>query len=153
MDTRGVSPVIGVVSLLAVTVTLAGVVGAGALSFAPPAAPAQATFDVSADAAQDTISVTHAGGDTLDAGSLAVNIRIDDEPLRHQPPVPFVGARGFRGAPSGPFNRADDGVWTAGETATLRLAGTNAPLVESGSTVEIRIYAGETLVVVAETTA
>lgn len=144
---------VGLVALLAVTVSLAGVVGAGALSFSPPDAPEQAAFAVSADAERDTVTVTHRGGDALAADSLTVRIRLDGEPLRHQPPVPFVGAVGFRGAPSGAFNRADDGVWTAGESATLRLAGTNAPLLESGTSVEVRIYAGETRVAVVETTA
>lgn len=153
MDARGVSPLVGLVSLLAVTVALAGAVGAGALSFAPPDAPAQTALDASADAERGTVSVTHRGGDTLAIESLTVRIRLDGEPLRHQPPVPFVGAPGFRGAPSGPFNRADDGEWTAGETATLRLAGTNAPRLEPGSTVELRLYAGETRVAVAATTA
>lgn len=137
---RAVSPVVGTVLLVAVTVACATAVGLGATSFSTPAPPPTAALDLSVDAAADTLTLTHRGGDALDVESLRLHVTVEGDPLLRQPPVPFVGARGFRGAPSGAFNRAAAGEWTAGEESTLRLAGTNAPLPSAGEEVRVRVY-------------
>lgn len=137
---RAVSPVIGTVLLVAVTVACATVVGLGATSFSTPAPAPTAALDLSVDASADTVTLTHRGGDALAVEPLALRVAVGGDPLRHQPPVPFVGARGFRGAPSGAFNSASDDEWTAGEASTVRLAGTNDPLPEAGDEVRVRVY-------------
>ncbi len=140
---RGVSPVLGAVLLVALTVVAAALFGT--LAFGQAAAldgPApRATFTV--DAVGDRISLVHDGGDAVAVGPLSVEISVDGTPLRHQPPVPFFAARGFRGGPTGPFNPSSDGAWTAGETASVRVAGTNAPALTPGATVTVELYHGE----------
>ena len=66
---RGVSPVIGVILMVAITVVLAAVIGTYVLDFGGTAgavAPS-ASLSVRADAGHDAFTVTHRGGDALDA--------------------------------------------------------------------------------------
>ena len=68
-NSRGVSPVIGVVLMIAVVVILAAVVGAFATGvFGGQQSAPQASFSYDADAGE----VVMDGGDTLDAGNLEV---------------------------------------------------------------------------------
>lgn len=150
---RALSPVVGVVLLAAVTVAVAATVGAAALSLDPGAAPPTAALAVSADAAEDRVTLVHRGGDPLAVGSLSLRIEVDGEPLRHQPPVPFVGAPGFEDAPTGPFNAASDDEWTTGERASLQLATTNEPTLSPGATVELRVSANDARIATLRTTA
>lgn len=142
---RAAAPVVGVALLLGVTVLAAATVGAALLG-APVGPPGVdpgpgAALSLSADAT-GRITLVHEGGDPLPAAELRVRIAVEGEPLAHQPPVPFVGAPGFRGAPTGPFNAAArDRTWTAGERAGVRVAGTNRPRVRAGATVRVRVYA------------
>lgn len=106
---RGVSSVVGVVLLTALAVGLAAAVGAAALSLDPGSSPATVALAADAEAGTDRVSLVHRGGDALSVAALRVEIAVDGEPLRYQPPVPFVGARGFRGAPAGPFNAVEIG--------------------------------------------
>ncbi len=110
---------------------------AGSLSFA--ATEPSAALDIEADADRNELVFDHAGGDDLDVRDLEVRITVGDEPLDHQPPVPFVGAPGFRGSPSGPFNAESSPEWRTGERATLRLAGTNEPRLEVGDVVRVTV--------------
>lgn len=130
-----------------------GSAGAGGLGAGDDLA-APATASLSAEATADgRIRVLHEGGDALDIRELDVRIRVDGEPLEHQPPVPFFSAEGFYSGPTGPFNPASDPDWRAGESASLAIAGTNAPAVDAGSRIEIEVYAGGQPVATAEATA
>lgn len=142
-DTRAVAPAVGVVLLVGVTVLLAAVVGAFVLSATQSTAPAAAaatpvalSLDVGADG---TLVLERGPGPPLDVRDLHLRIRVDGVPLRHQPPIPFFAARGFVSGPTGPFNRVADPTWSVGETATLRVAGSNAPAVEAGDRVVVRV--------------
>ena len=148
---RGLSPVVGVVSLVAVTVAASAAVGTAVLSAAPSEPVPSAATDVTATA-NGRVTLHHRGGAALDVAALTVQIRVDGEPLAHQPPVPFVGAHGYQGAPSGSFNAASDDEWTAGERASLRLAGTNAPALTSGARLTVDLYVENGRVAHAETT-
>lgn len=66
-DPRGVSPVIGIVLMVAVTVILAAIVGSFVLDIGQSAEEdsPQASFQVSVDPAADEIELTHMGGDEL----------------------------------------------------------------------------------------
>ena len=77
-DDKAVSPVIGVILMVAVTVILAAVIGAFVLGFgdslSEPAPDAQIGFDY--DASSDQITISHDGGQTLNdqnTGFLNVN--------------------------------------------------------------------------------
>lgn len=152
MPDRGVSTVVGVVVLVAITVVLAGVFGAIVLSQSPGSEPPRAAIALTTDSTTQTITLTHRSGAVLDPESLRLQITVDGEQIAHQPPIPFFAATGFVGGPTGPFNSAYEGNWTAGQSASLRLASTNTQF-HPGSTVTVRLYTGDQLVAVLETRA
>jgi len=139
-----VTPVVGVVVLLAVTLALGATVLAslpspgGGVSPVPASTPT-AAFELRATT-DGQVRLVHAGGDAVDAGELRVRVDVDGRPLRHQPPVPFFAARGFRAGPTGPFNVAGDPRWEAGEVAAVRVAATNAPSLSAGDRVRVRLF-------------
>ncbi|WP_255193529.1 type IV pilin N-terminal domain-containing protein [Natronobeatus ordinarius] len=136
---RGVGPLVGVVLLVAITVCLVAVVAAvvGAWSLEPAGSTAAFALDVDAD--RNAVTIEHVAGDPVDVAALTVWVEVNGEPLADQPPVPFVGAEGFYGTPEGPFNAEAEPRWIAGERATFRIAETNAPTVEAGDEVVIRL--------------
>ena len=66
-DSRGVSPVIGVILMVAITVILAAVLGSFVLDIGQQAEndSPQAAFRLSASAATDQVEIRHLGGDRL----------------------------------------------------------------------------------------
>lgn len=150
---RGLAPVVGVVLLIGLTVLLAAsiAVGVGAWTLESPTQPA--AFDLEVDAERSSISIDYRRGDPVDVEELSVTITVDGDRLEHQPPVPFVGADGFEGAPSGPFNAADDPQWEPGERAAVVVAGTNDPGIDTGDAVEVSLSVDGTRLATLETTA
>ena len=142
-SSRGVSSVLAVVLLVALTVAAATLFATFAFGQAAALDGPAPRASFSLDAAGDRISLVHEGGDTVAVGPLRVKVAVDGEPLTHQPPVPFFAANGFHGGPTGPFNPSDGGEWTAGETASFRVAGTNAPALTAGSTVTVDLFHGD----------
>ena len=71
-EDRGVSPVIGVILMVAITVILAAVIGAFVLGLGDQASQSapQASFDWSFDTNEDNVTITHAGGDNIDKNNL-----------------------------------------------------------------------------------
>jgi hypothetical protein len=134
---------VGIAVVLGVAVVT---VGLGAL----PSGPTAAAVTLAVDG--DRLLLTHRAGDPVDVRRLDVTVRVDGTPLRHQPPVPFFSARGFRPGPTGPFNAAADPRWTPGERASVRLASTNRPRIAAGArvTVELR-YGGRRLAILTAT--
>ncbi len=150
---RGLSPVVGVVLLVIVTVGLAGIAGGAVLGSDTTEQPPRVHFTVSAQADADRITFTHDGGETVSTEKLTLRIEVDGEPLAQQPPVPFFAADGFVSGPTGPFNPAADPAWTAGESASIALASTNAPLLAPGSTVSVTIATDQGVITRLETEA
>jgi len=136
---RATSPVVGVALLLALTVVAATAVGTAALALEPPSRPPVASFSLTVDADTDRLILRHRGGETVDTERVGLRVSVGGVPLEHQPPVPFFAATGYRSGPTGPLNSGADPRWSAGERATLRLAGTNAPLPERGDRVTVRV--------------
>lgn len=151
MQHRAAAPVLGVVLLVALTVVTAAGVGVF-VTVEPPGDASTAAFSASASP-DGEIRVTHRGGAAIDPASLRVRVSVGGRRLAHQPPVPFFAARGFASGPTGPFNRGYAGPWTAGETASLRVASTNRPTLRAGVTVEVRMYVDDRRIAVLETTA
>ena len=137
-DGRGTVPVIATATLLAVTVVLAAAVGGFALDRVPENEPAAVALSLSVEG--DRIALLHRGGPSLDVRELRIRVSVDGTRLSSQPPVPFFSAAGFAPGPSGPFNSASDPEWTAGETASFRIAGTNRPVPDAGATIEVSVY-------------
>jgi len=85
-DARGVSPVIGVILMVALTVILATVLGTVVLDFAGSISeqPPQAAFDY--EFTDENVTITHVSGDRMDNASVSVQIgekkaledRVDD---------------------------------------------------------------------------
>lgn len=149
---RGVSSAVAVAALLAVTVAAGAAVG-GAVSTETVDPVPTARLSLSVDASTDRIALTHENGETLSAEDLTVSVRVDGDPLAHQPPVPFFAATGFASGPTGPFNSAADPDWTAGERATIRLASTNSPTIDPGDRVSVTVRTPSGTVAHLETTA
>jgi flagellin-like protein len=153
VSSRALSPVVGTVLLLVVTLVLAGAVGTLALDTTVPREPTRAALTVSADADADRLVLLHRSGDPLPVERLSVAVRVDGTPLDHQPPVPFFAATGFRPGPTGPFNSATNETWTPGERTGMELAGTNDPLLDPGDRVLVRVRLDGRLVAEVSTTA
>ncbi|MFC7069150.1 type IV pilin [Halobaculum lipolyticum] len=138
-DRRATASTVGVALLVAVAVVLSAAVGAVALGVDRPHSPAP-TAAVDLTVADGALVFTHRGGAPIDVGRLRVVVAVDGTRLRHQPAVPFFARRGFESGPTGPFNSAADPRWTAGETASFAVAGTNRPRIEPGATVEVSLF-------------
>jgi len=117
---RGISPVVGVLALVALTVCLAAVVAVGVGAWSLESAGPTASFELAADGNDSSITIEHVAGDAIDVEALSVTIAVDGAELDAQPPIPFVGAKGFDGAPDGPFNAKSDSAWTAGSGPACR---------------------------------
>jgi len=63
-----------------------------------------------------------------------------------------VGAKGFDGAPDGPFNAKSDSTWTAGERAGVSIAN-NSPTLAAGDSVTVTLTIDGRRVAPLETTA
>jgi len=83
-DDRAVSPVIGVILMVAITVILAAVIGTFVLglgdqvqSTTPQASFGFETTDTDGDSNAETVTATHETGDTIDASSIQLKIGVD----------------------------------------------------------------------------
>ncbi|MFC6614399.1 type IV pilin [Halopenitus salinus] len=74
-EDRAVSPVIGVILMVAITVILAAVIGTFVLGLGDSLQDTQptASFDFEFDSA-DGVTITHSGGDTIDADTNTVTV-------------------------------------------------------------------------------
>jgi len=76
-DDRGVSPVIGVILMVAITVILAAVIGTFVLGLGDSLEQApQSTLDAEFTDS-DTIEISHNGGDAVEVGSLSIVLEGD----------------------------------------------------------------------------
>lgn len=151
-DRRAVAT-IGVVLLVGLAVVLAAGVGAatlGAGASLPGDGPVP-TASLGLEAVDDRVAITHRGGDPIEVRRVRLSVRVDGEPLDHQPPVPFFSATGFGPGPTGAFNVAGHTTLRAGETAAFRVAGTNDPVPEPGATLAVTVYVDDAPVADLET--
>lgn len=138
-ESAAVAPAVGVVLLVGLTLVAATMIAVGLSSMTLGQPPPTASFDLEAQGDGGLVTVEHRGGDPIDVTSMALTVAVDGEALDHQPPVPFVGAEGFRQTPDGPFNEEGDTILRTGEEGTVRVAETNDPAIESGRTVTVTI--------------
>lgn len=86
---RGVSPVIGAVLMVGITVILAAAIGAMVLDMGATAEPApQASLSASVDAVTDELTLSHRGGDGLPSTRVRLVLSTDDERLVLGPAAP-----------------------------------------------------------------
>ena len=144
-DARGVSPVVGSLLLVALVVCFAAVVAVAFGSIPIGSAGPDAAFGIEVGA-DGEVELDHVADDPVDVGELSVRISVNSEPLEHQPDVPFHGNEGFDGAASGPFHPDSGSEWSTGETASVKVAGTNDPEIDSGDRVTVVLAVeGETI--------
>ncbi|MFP8951702.1 type IV pilin N-terminal domain-containing protein [Natrialbaceae archaeon A-arb3/5] len=153
VDSRGISPLVGTVALLVVTVCLIAVLAAGVTAWSIEQPAPTATFDLSVDSDNSRVAIDHRAGDAIDVRELSLSIAVDGTDLSSQPPVPFVGAEGFNGTPNGPFNAKADSTWRSGEQASVDLAADNEPSIESGEPVSVALAVDGNQIAALETTA
>ncbi|WP_309138881.1 type IV pilin [Haloterrigena gelatinilytica] len=152
IDDRAVNPLVGSLLLVAVTVLLATAVTLGAGMWTLESGGPIATFELTADSNESEITIDHVGGDPIDVAELSMTVAIGGKELTHQPPVPFVGAKGFNGTPTGPFNAAADSEWRVGERGSIAVAETNDPELERGESVTVILAVDERRIATLETT-
>mgnify|MGYP006284853455 FL=1 len=142
---RALSPVVGTLLLVAVTVAIAAVLAAtvGTAALGPVATDGGATTTftkLSLEATADgEVTLTHEAGDSIDVGDVTVTVRVDGTPLSDQPPVPFFSAAGFEPGPTGPFNSAADPTWTVGESASFTIDAENTPSPQPGEELVVTV--------------
>ena len=152
-DTRAVSPQIGVVVLLVLTVCLAAVIAVSAGAWSLESQNPTATFELTANSETSSVTIEHIAGDAIDVETLSITVTVNGTALAKQPPVPFVGANGFDGAPDGPFNERSESTWTAGERAGVSIAATNSPTLTAGDSVTVTLTIDGRWTTTLETTA
>jgi flagellin-like protein len=78
-DDRAVSPVIGVILMVAITVILAAVIGTFVLGLGDSLGDSQPTAQISVDVDQSNSNVTfeHQGGDSIESGAMTVIVSGD----------------------------------------------------------------------------
>jgi flagellin-like protein len=76
-EERAVSPVIGVILMVAITVILAAVIGTFVLGLGQNVqSTPQASFDFDFNSSNTSVDVTHNGGDTLEVGENTATVEI-----------------------------------------------------------------------------
>jgi len=136
---RAIAPLVGIVALVGVTVLLAAVVVGMVAGIPPSSSGPEAGFELAVDAEENRLTITHLAGDPIDVEAVSLTVSVESERLAEQPPVPFFAAPGFESGPTGPFNSRSDGEWTAGERASVAVASTNSPTIETGDQVTVTL--------------
>lgn len=86
---RGVSPVVGAVLMVGITVILAAAIGAMVLDMGTTAEPApQASLSATVDAGTDELTLTHRGGDGLPSTRIRLVVTGDDDRIVLGPASP-----------------------------------------------------------------
>ncbi|MEF8828838.1 MAG: type IV pilin N-terminal domain-containing protein [Haloarcula sp.] len=154
---RGVSPVLGVVLLLSITVLLAATVGGFALDATadmdqrtPTVARSTGTFVTgpSGECGANTVSIRHVGGDPVPADELEIAVALPDGDARIVD-LPVSGTALAANNTDDPDNAVYDycvgGVianggkrWTAGRAITFQL-NAGGGTVEPGDSIDVRV--------------
>lgn len=134
-DDDAVSPVIGVILMVAITVILAAVIATFVLglgdSLSNTAPQASFSFDYEDASSQDTLTITHDGGDSIDSGTLSAQISGasgDSSPNGEYSNL-FSGASGSE-VTAGTSDTIDDAAIDDG-AGTLDLSGATVRVVYS----------------------
>ncbi|QGN07661.1 type IV pilin [Halorhabdus sp. CBA1104] len=173
-SSRAATPVVGNILLVAIVVVLAATAATFALGVAedgtqPGPIVGQSSGELLIQDGYDggKVNITHVAGDTLSASDLEIAVdaqaacgksgRLVNLPADGGDPQPeseYVRGEDIfdnsANAVGGPIGEAG-GQWTAGETATFRIAGTPCQL-NSGETITVRVVHTPTNAVVIEQT-
>jgi flagellin-like protein len=128
-DDDGVSPVIGVILMVAITVILAAVIATFVLGLGEQLSDSspQATFDFDYDGSS-TLTVTHVGGDSIEAGDLYLRGSSNVNEKAWTDPAEYSATNDIGAGDDIDYNVNDDDtvrvVWESADgeqTATLQI--------------------------------
>ncbi len=124
-NNKAVSPVIGVVLMVAITVILAAAIGSSVFGQGPSESAPQANINVVA-INEGTIKLEHLGGDPINFGATLTKVT--------------VSVNGDTSETVDPTVVEDLDVLSVGDVKTLKLGNDTSPIpIASGSTVKIKI--------------
>ena len=120
-DDRAVSPVIGVILMVAITVILAAVIGTFVLGLGDSLGDNQPTAQLSVDLDQDEpdLTIEHNGGDSISSESLRVVVTGPEEQRAEANGV-FENRFSVGDSETGEFSGSSDGI-TEGEDVRIRV--------------------------------
>jgi flagellin-like protein len=126
-DDRAVSPVIGVILMVAITVILAAVIGTFVLGLGDQVSQTtpQASFSFDYDrnaGANDTLTIAHNGGDTLDANEVNVTVSGAENATRSSYNWAEAPLDGSSSVSAGSTVTLDGDIVSGGDTLDLRSA-------------------------------
>jgi len=128
-DDRGVSPVIGVILMVAITVILAAVIGTFVLGLGDSLEQApQAQLD--AEASSGSVTISHNGGDAIAAGDIKVTVDPETD-------SPFTSG----------FSVGTDDEFNVGESLTV-----DSEATTSGTDVDVQLIHEPSQSIILETT-
>ena len=131
-DKRAVSPVIGVILMVAITVILAAVIAAFVFGYGAPEASPQASLNiVKADATTEKVTLEHRGGDSIVFSETVVIVTQDIG-------TPATKANGGALVAVSGFEAGSSAVFEPGELA-IQTTATAAPGLVAGKTCRVEI--------------
>lgn len=157
-DARGLSPVVGVALAVGLVVTLSATasllfLGVTGDTTEPAPVVGQSTGELLADVPgsdDQTVEITHVAGDPLNVSALEVLVDATDACGKRSRmvdlPTATLGSTNYEGddifdyfsPDGGEFDTSADGTWSAGETATFRLANSECTLAP-GEQIRVRV--------------
>ena len=135
-----VSPVIGVILMVAITVILAAVIAAFVFGMGPPEAAPQAAVRGSAATigTNTTIKLEHQGGDPIIFTSANTKITMDGNDVDIATDLVTEAAKRFEAGES-MYLYYNGGILTLGNNSEATTAGPSAPIAIPGETAEVKI--------------
>jgi len=146
-DSRAVSPVIGVILMVAITVILAAVIGTFVLGLGDSvnsAPQASFSFETGQSDGNAVINASHRGGDSVDVENL--EFRVDGEVADGETSTTygFVTDSSTPGVGDGNLSEVVSGSYSAGKTVTIgKTDFSGDSTISSGTTVDIVYIDGE----------
>lgn len=158
-NNSAVSPVIGVILLIAITVASSGAAFVLMNSYELEK-PVITLIDIGGTdlSNHQEIILVHKGGDPIDITQIDILISINDEMLDHNLiNLPVIGGiTGFYGALGGvfwgsPSNQSHDNIWGPGEYGNFKIASSNAVL-KPGDRIKVTIVHNPTNMIISSPT-
>jgi flagellin-like protein len=137
-DDDAVSPVIGVILMVAITVILAAVIASFVLGLGDSTSTTpSASFDWDYDQSNNQLTVTHESGDTLDGDDIEISTSgaIDDGGSGSEVSYDndLFGSDDFTAGESFTIDGTDGGQWESGATMNVNLDGATVRVVYTAS--------------------
>ena len=142
----GISPVIGIILIIAITMVLSVVVFATVIAYEVKE-PVFAIIKIeSVNLSNQEVVLIHKGGDSIDVSDISIMISVNGEMLNNNlKNLPVTGTPyGFSHALGGVFwgtpgNQSHDNIWDPGDKGEFNIAKSNNTILNSGDQLEVTI--------------